>query len=108
MNDTAPKRAWESAPGAAAPKCLLDDAKQDVQHSGGDLTSWKAPTSARPCPRGKVVEQASEYATRSPRDRGRRLKKLEEEFEEAARLRDEMRRIEQLGLGPGISCNMHG
>ena len=56
----------------------------------------------------KVAEEVVEYASMSPAQLNKKLKELEQrmyehaqnlEFEEAARLRDEVKRIQELGLG---------
>jgi excinuclease ABC subunit B len=71
----------------------------DGAHPGGPLSARQF---------AKVAEQAGAYGAIPPNALARKIRKLEEqmfaharnlEFEEAARLRDEIRRIEELGLG---------
>lgn len=59
----------------------------------------------------EVAEQAAVYAVLSPAQVAKKIKQLEQrmyrhaqdlEFEEAAKLRDEIKRIERLGLGLGL------
>ncbi len=58
----------------------------------------------------KVAEEVAEYAALSPKDLERKVKQLEQqmyehaqnlEFEEAARLRDEIKKVQEAGMGLG-------
>ena len=71
-----------------------------------------APTSPREY--AKVAEEAAPYAAMGPEQVGKQLKELEKrmyeaarnlEFEEAARLRDEIRKLERFGLGVPEGAN---
>jgi len=82
---------------------------RSVQKAIGDILEVgqaDAPPPAREY--AKVAEEAAQYATESPAALMKKIKKLEQamyrhardlEFEEAAKLRDEIQRIREFGLG---------